>query len=154
MDPVKWQPIDHNIITEIHENHDILPGCFPHNEFLKKNKSILPNNRTKGKNIPNIRRMRIQPDADVRKEARPTKRQLELTERAANNKRHKKSNRRERMKVVREIAKNEAQELAANQNLMDHFSIATDELNKSSNPTMEPVASRTRRRSLPASPLK
>lgn len=152
MDPVNWQPIDHNIITESHEKHDILPGCFPHSEFLRKHK--LYNYQIRNPNRPNIRRLQIQPDDDLRKEPRQTKRQLQLKEQTAKVKRHKKTNRRERQKVVRLNAKNEAEELAANKNLMDDFSITAGEMIQNSFAVMEPIASRTRRRSLQASPSK
>lgn len=33
-DPVDWQPIDDQILTEIHEKHQILPCAFPHSEYL------------------------------------------------------------------------------------------------------------------------
>lgn len=37
-----WQPIDDEIVTELHEKYQILPCAFPHAEYLKENKVQRP----------------------------------------------------------------------------------------------------------------
>lgn len=118
MDPVHWQRIDSAIVTELHEKHKIIPGCFPHNQYFTSNRIKAAKMKNAGKQR---RRPVICPVDDTQKTTRPTPRQARDKEHASEMKRRKRARYTERVRELRAAKNAESSEMALRQELVDDY---------------------------------
>lgn len=161
----KWQPIDDQIITEIHETCEMLPCSFPHSDYLKDHRVVLRKDKHQimGKKAAKKEKklLKIQPEDDSGcvqwKLQHMQLRKKKIKKRTTQMKMQKKVRQRVKRKEIKEILTAEAKEYESTKKLlvatMDHYSTSSGQ---SLNVPTEPqnlniadcsIATRTRRQS-------
>lgn len=119
MDPVHWRTLDNTIVTELHKQHQIIPGCFPHNDYFISNRihpAKLKKNRKQQKWST------ICPADDRQKSAKLTPRQERDKKYVSGARRQKKQRRAERVKQQRITNATESSGMTMHRALVDDYS--------------------------------
>lgn len=164
-DKGEWQPIDDQIVTEIHEKCEMLPCSFPHVDYLKKHHVEPRNDKSqfiankvvkKGKRL-----LKIQPRDDsndvLRKLQNVQSRQKAFKTRISQSRKQKKTRQRVKKKAIEEIRTAEAREYDSTKKLlvatMDQYSTPSGQslpnvpITRNTTIANSSIATRTRRKS-------
>lgn len=131
---MNWQPIDDNIVNEIHRRYEILPCAFPHKDYLRQNNmKRTKSEQTKPIRVPKTNKMlKICPKDDsgiIIGRARSKKKEEEkrFNSMMTQRKKHKKQKNRAQRRTKKVKQKDEIEGLESAKHLLDQYNAVPSE---------------------------
>lgn len=131
---VNWQPIDENIVNEIHRRYEILPCAFPHKDYLRQNNMKWhKSEQTKPIGGSKTNKMlKICPKDDSRiiisgSRSRKKKEKKQFNSMMTQAKKHKKLKNRAQRRTKKVKQKDEIEGLESAKHLLDQYNAASSE---------------------------